>query len=143
MFLLPDGTLVVQLINFAIFFAVLSVVFLRPVSRAIRERREYLNSVTADYDRYQAEAGSLRAQAEGERAAARRDAQEAIAKARAGASNESAELSARYAAQAQSVVEAAHQSVAGELESARAGEAAIVRQLADLILERTISGSAK
>jgi|SRR5579863_3667295 len=112
MFLLPDGTLVVQLINFAIFFAVLSVVFLRPVSRAIRERRDYLNSLTTDYDAYQAEANALRAQAESERAGARRDAAAAIAKARASASNESAELGARYAAQVQATVDGAHQTVA-------------------------------
>jgi len=38
-FLSVDGTLVVQLINFAIFFAVLNVVFLKPVAAAIRKRR--------------------------------------------------------------------------------------------------------
>ena len=65
MFLAPDGTLLVQLANFAIFFALLSVVFLRPVSAAIRKRREYLNSLTSDYDSYQAQANALRAQAEG------------------------------------------------------------------------------
>jgi F-type H+-transporting ATPase subunit b len=141
MFLAPDGTLWVQLVNFAIFFALLSVVFLRPVSRAIRKRREYLNSVTADYDSYQAQANALRAQAEGERATARRDAESAISKARADASNESAELSAQYAARVQSTVEGAHQTVASELDGARSGEAALVRQLADLMLERTISGA--
>ncbi|HVA27845.1 MAG TPA: hypothetical protein VNF68_06675 [Candidatus Baltobacteraceae bacterium] len=138
MFLLPDGTLWVQLVNFAIFFAVLSVVFLRPVSRAIRERRNYINSLTADHDTYQAEASALRAQAEAERAAARRDAEAVIGRARAQASNESAELSAQYAAQAQATVDAAHQTVAGELDAARGGEAGIVAKLADLMLERTL-----
>ena len=50
-----DGrTLVVQLVNFAIFFVVLNFVFLRPVSAAIRKRREYINSLVTDYDQYQA-----------------------------------------------------------------------------------------
>ncbi len=138
MFLLPDGTLWVQLVNFAIFFAVLSVVFLRPVSRAIRERRNYINSLTADHDTYQAEASALRAQAEAERAAARRDAEAVIGRARAQASNESAELSAQYAAKAQATVDAAHQTVASELDAARSGEAGIVAKLADLMLERTL-----
>ena len=71
-FLSIDGTLVVQLINFAIFFAVLSVVFLRPVATAIARRREYINSLVSDYDRYQANAHDLRAEADGIRAAARR-----------------------------------------------------------------------
>lgn len=63
-FLSVNGTLVVQLFNFAIFFAVLYVVFLRPVAAAIGRRRQYINSLVSDYDRYQAEAASLRAQAE-------------------------------------------------------------------------------
>ncbi len=138
MFLAPDGTLFVQLLNFAIFFAVLSVVFLRPVSRAIKQRREYINSVTADYDKYQGEANSLRAQAEAERAGARRDAEAVIGKARAQASNESAELSAQYTATAQATIDAAHQTVASELDTARASETGIVAKLADLMLERTL-----
>ena len=73
MFLSIDGTFIVQLINFAIFFAILNVVFMRPVSRAIVARREYINSVTNDYDRYQAETKALRTQAESIRAAARRE----------------------------------------------------------------------
>ena len=40
----------VQLINFAIFFAILNVIFLRPVSAAIRRRRAYINSVAADIE---------------------------------------------------------------------------------------------
>ena len=143
MFLAPDGTLWVQLVNFAIFFALLSVVFLRPVGRAIRERRQYLNSLSADYDAYQAEAGTLRAQAEGERSAARHYSETAIAKARAQASNEAADLAAQYAAKVQATVDAAHQTVASELDAARRNESVIVRELADMMLDRTISGSAK
>ena len=45
MFLRIDGTFFVQLVNFAIFFAVLNVVFLKPVGAAIRKRREYIESV--------------------------------------------------------------------------------------------------
>ena len=139
MFLQLDGTFWIQLINFAIFFALLNVLFLRPVSRAIRQRREYLNSVTSDYDRYQAEAKALRAQAEDVRLGARRQAEAVITAARAGASNEAAALSAQYAAQAQSTVESAHATVQGEVQAARANEDAVVKQLADLMLQRTVS----
>ncbi len=139
MFLQPDGTFWVQLINFAIFFAILSAVFLRPVSRAIRERRAYINSVTTDYEKYQGEGSKLRAEAESIRAAARREAEATIAKARADASNKAAEISSQYAAQAQSTVESAQKTVAQELTAARAGEETVVRQLADLMVERTVS----
>ena len=139
MFLQLDGTALIQLINFAIFFAILNVVFLRPVGRAIRERREYINSLTNDYDRYQAEAASLRAQAENIRAAARREAESSLAKSRAETSNEVAALAAQDAQQTSQVIEAAHATVAGELEAARATETKAIRELADLMLERAVS----
>lgn len=143
MFLQPDGTFWIQLINFAIFFALLSVVFLRPVSRAIRERRQYINSVASDYEKYQTEGGALRAQAESIRATARREAAATIAKARADASNQAADISSQYGSQAQAAVESAHKTVADELNTARVGEETVVRQLADLMLDRTVTESGR
>ncbi|HUA09366.1 MAG TPA: hypothetical protein VMA98_08840 [Candidatus Acidoferrales bacterium] len=139
MFLQLDGTFLVQLVNFAVFFALLSVVFLRPVSAAIRRRREYINSLTTDRDAYQAQGKSLREQAESLRAAARRDAESTIGKARAEASNTAAELAASYGANVQATIEHAAKTVAGELDAARVNEPAVVQQLAEMILERTIS----
>ncbi len=139
MFLQLDGTFWIQLINFAIFFALLNVLFLRPVSRAIRQRREYINSVTADYDRYQGEAKALRAQAEDVRLGARRQAEATIAKARADASNQAAQLATQYNAQAQSTIESAQATVASELQAARSNESDLVKQLADLMVQRTVS----
>jgi F-type H+-transporting ATPase subunit b len=141
-FLSIDGTLIVQLVNFAIFFAVLNVVFLRPVAAAIAKRREYINSLVSDYDRYQEEARELRAAAESVRAAARREAEQRVAAARAQGSNEAAELSTRYSAQAQSVVEQAQQTAKSELDAARAGESEAVRRLAGLMLERVLPEAA-
>jgi F-type H+-transporting ATPase subunit b len=143
MFLSPDGTLLVQLVNFAIFFALLNVLFLRPVGRAIRKRREYINSVTTDYDAYQAQAKALHEQAASVRAAARRDAEATIGQSRAQASNTAADLSTGYSQQVQQTVERATQTVAGELDAARAQEPALVRQLADLMVERTMSETAR
>ncbi|MBV8532057.1 MAG: ATP synthase F0 subunit B [Candidatus Eremiobacteraeota bacterium] len=137
-FLSIDGTLVVQLINFAIFFAVLYVVFLRPVATAIAKRREYINSLVSDYDRYQAEARDLRAQAQNIRLAARRDAEHRVASARAQASNEAADLSNRYSERAQRIVEDAQRTAQSELDAARSGESGAVRRVADLMLERVI-----
>ncbi len=139
MFLSLDGTFFVQLLNFAIFFAVLNVVFLRPVSRAIVKRREYINSVVADYDTYQAQAKALRDQDERLRAEARREAEQAIAKARAEASNETARLAAEYAGRVQATIEEAQREVAQELGAARAGEERIVAALSDLMVERALS----
>ncbi len=142
MFLKLDGTFVVQLINFVIFFAILNFVFIRPVSKAIVKRREYINSVTNDYDRYQAEASSLRTQAESIRAAARREAEAALSKARAEASNQAAALSTQYNQEVARTVEDANRTVASELLAARSGEGQIVRDLADLMVDRTLTEAA-
>jgi F-type H+-transporting ATPase subunit b len=137
-FLCVNGTLIVQLINFAIFFAVLNVVFLRPVAAAIRKRREYINGLVSDYDRYQAEAQSLRAKAETIRSTARREAEHRVAEVRAQASNEAAEISARYSQKSQSIIEEAHATVRNELDAARTDDAGTVRRIADLMLDRAV-----
>ncbi len=142
MFLKLDGTFVVQLFNFAIFFAVLNVVFMRPVSRAIVQRREYINSVTNDYDRYQAEAASCRTQAESIRAAARRDAEAHVSRSRSDASNESAALSAQFNEQVAAAVADADRTVAQEVAAARAGDRRLVSELAEMIVSRTIEQAA-
>lgn len=139
MFLQPDGTFWVQLLNFAIFFALLNVVFLRPVGAAIKKRREYINSVTADYDTYTHDAAKLAAQAEATRAAARREAEQTLTKARAQISNETAALATEYGAKSMQTVEEAHATVQSELATARAGEGKTVEDLANLMLERTMS----
>lgn len=138
MFLKLDGTFFVQLLNFAIFFAILNVVFMRPVARAIAKRREYINSVTADYDRYQAEGNALRTQAEAIRAAARREAEQLAAQARAQASNESARLSSEFSQQASEKVRAAHETVESEVQAAKSTEEHAVRELASDMLARAV-----
>jgi F0F1-type ATP synthase membrane subunit b/b' len=128
----------VQLINFAIFFAILNVIFLRPVSAAIRRRRAYINSLVSDYDEYQAQAKSLREQAEGVRASARLDAEQRVVAARAAGSNEAAELATRYSQRAAGIVGEAQQTARRELDEARAGESEAARSVADFMLDRVI-----
>lgn len=140
-FLSLNGTIVIQLINFAIFFAILNVVFLRPVAAAIRRRREHINGVLADYERYQAEAKALRDESERVRASARRDAEQRVAAARAKTSNEAAELAAEYARKAQIIVEEASARVSSELDAARATQGPLVRGLAELMVERVTAES--
>ncbi len=138
MFLLPDGTFWVQLINFAIFYAILYVVFLRPVQRAIAKRREYIDGLTTDYDRAQAEATELRAQAEAIRNEARRQADHILATARNDAGNEAARMSTEYAQRVQAIVEGAHATVAQEVDAIRPREDAIAGELAAEIVGRVL-----
>ncbi|HET9394150.1 MAG TPA: ATP synthase F0 subunit B [Candidatus Rubrimentiphilum sp.] len=138
MFLSLDGTFFIQLLNFAIFFAILNLVFMRPVARAITKRREYINSVTSDYDRYQAEGNALRAQAESIRAAARREAEQLAAKVRAETSNESADVSAKFAQQASEAIQHAERTVEAELAAARSHDKRTIDELADEIFARAV-----
>ena len=142
-FLSVDGTLIVQLVNFAIFFAFLNVVFLRPVGRAIAKRRAYIDGLVADYDEYQEEGKRLREEAEAIRADARRKAEQAVATARAAASNEAAEISSRYGQQAKSAIDAAQNTAAAELEKARGREAEAMRGLAEIMLDRVVPEAAR
>lgn len=143
MFLIPDGTAIVQLVNFAIFFAILNVLFLRPVGKAIRERRDYINGVTNDYDRYRAETASLKMQAESVRAQARREGEQLLAKARGDGSNQAAEIAAQFATVSSQTVEEARRTVADEMEAARARQENAARELADLMLARAVPEAAK
>ena len=138
MFLLPDGTFFVQLINFAIFYAILNVVFLRPVQRAIAKRREYIEGLTNDYDRAQAEASDLRAQAEAIRADARRESDHILAAARNEAGNEAARMSSEYGQRVHAIVEGAHATVAQEVDAIRPREDGIASELAVQIVGRVL-----
>lgn len=138
MFLLPDGTFWVQLINFAIFFVVLNWVFLRPVGNAIAKRRAYIESLTSDYDRAQAQATELRNRADALRADARREAEATIARGRADAQNEAVRLGSEYSARGAEILEAARTTVEGELAAVRPSQEALATELAHAILRKVL-----
>lgn len=136
MFLSLDGTFWIQLINFAIFFAILNVVFMRPVGEAIKKRRAYIDSVQSDFEGHERQAKSIRAEAEQKRAAARRSAEEAVVKARAEAETEAGQLAAATGARAQAITDDARRTVAAEVEAAKAREGELSAALATTLLSR-------
>ncbi len=141
MFLLPDGTFWFQLINFAIFFAILNVVFLRPVGDAIKKRRAHIDEVQSDYERYAKQTSSARADADGRRATARREADETIAKARVEAEREAQLALEGQTAQAQAIIEQARATVALETGAAKAREGELSQALAKALLDRALGGT--
>ena len=138
MFLLPDGTFWIQLALFAIFFAILNVVFLRPVGEAIKKRREHIEGVQADYDRYAHQVAGFRAEAESKRATARREAEEIVTRAKAAAETEGATLVGTQGEKAQQIVDAARATIATEVSAARTREPDLAQNLARTLLERAI-----
>ena len=143
MFLQLDGTLWIQLINFAIFFAILNVVFLRPVGEAIRKRRAYIDSVLADHERYAREVKALRADADAKRAEARREAAEYFAASRAEAAAEAAVIASEHAGIAAGLVTQAHETVQAEVQVACRREPELVDALARSLLQRALGVLAK
>ncbi|MEA2719800.1 MAG: synthase, partial [Candidatus Eremiobacteraeota bacterium] len=84
-----DGTLIVQLVNFIVFLAILNAIFFKPVGAAIARRRAFIDGLRHDIEQLHGEAKTLRGRAEERRAAARREADELIARARVDAGKES------------------------------------------------------
>src|ERR1700736_945806 len=137
-----DGTLLVQLVNFIVFLAILNAIFFKPVGAAIARRRAFIDGLKHDIEQLQSEAGALRGQAEERRAAARRGADEAIARARGEAGKEADAIVAAAQSRASEIVVEAHGEVAHELAAARADEPRVVDALADEMLGRALGGLA-
>jgi F0F1-type ATP synthase membrane subunit b/b' len=143
MFLQLDGTFWVQLINFAIFYAIVRVVFLNPVGKAIAERRAYIDGVQSDYVQYTSAVKALRAEAEAKRAAARREAEELVSKARAAANEEAQRVAAEYAEKASAIANQARATVESELAAARQREPELAATLGDELLQRALEALAR
>lgn len=141
-FLSVNGTFWVQLINFAIFFAILNVVFLKPVGRALAKRRAYLDSLSVGYESANGEFYRLQSEMENKRAAARREAEATLSKARAETSNETAAIATDFGRRAQATVEKAHETANAELQAAKANEDATARELAGMMVERVFADEA-
>jgi len=141
-FLQIDGTLIVQVVNFVVFIILLNIVFLKPVGAAIAKRRAYIDGLKHDVEGAEFEIKTAQSRAEERRAAARREAETAIAKARVAAQNEAAALIEDYQQRASVIVEQAHQEVQREIAAARTGEPQVVESIAQSMLERAIGSGA-
>ena len=138
MLLSLDGTLVVQLVNFVIFLAILNAIFLKPVGAAIAKRRAYIDGVASDIEKFEAERKALGVEADEKRAAARRAADATIGAARAAGQNEAAVIVADHQAQANAIAAEAQATVALEIAQARMTEHDVVESLAQTMLERAV-----
>jgi F-type H+-transporting ATPase subunit b len=142
LFLQIDGTLIVQVVNFVLFIILLNIVFLKPVGAAIAKRRAYIDGLARDIEVASTEIKTARGTAEERRAAARREAEAAIAKARAEAQNDAVDVVTDYQRRASVIVEKAHEEADAEIAVARAREPQIVESLAQTMLERAIGPGA-
>ena len=142
MLLALDGTLVVQIVNFIVFLAIMDVIFFRPVGAAIARRRAYIDGLKHDIETLDQDVKSLRGQAEAQRAAARREADEAIAQARIAFGKETDAIVAEAQGQAMEIVRRARTQVETEIQAARGQEPRIVDALAGEMVARALGGAA-
>ena len=138
MLLSIDGTFIVQLINFAIFFALVNAIFISPVRRSIVARRQFIDGVTRDYEGYRGEAVRLRTEAQGLLSAARRDAEATFAQARVEGQRRAAEITVSYGGQATHEIDRAHEQVAREVAAARVHEDRLVREIGDQLTAQAL-----
>lgn len=139
---ISEGTLLVQLLNFIVFLAILNAIFLRPVGAAIAARRAYIDSVGADIAQFEGDLKALRAQASDKRSDARRRADARIAEQRAQAQAEAGAIVADHQVQASAIVAEAQATVALEVAQARLTEATVVEGLAREMLDRAVGPQA-
>jgi len=142
MLLALDGTVVVQIVNFIVFLAIMDVIFFRPVGAAITRRRAYIDGLKHDIETLDQDVKSLRGQAEAQRAAARREADEAIAQARIAFGKETDAIVAEAQGQAMEIVRRARTQVETEIQAARGQEPRIVDALAGEMVARALGGAA-
>ena len=137
-----DGTLVVQLINFVVFLAILNVVFMKPVGAAIARRRAYIDGLKHDFESLQRDEHELRSQAEARRSGARREADETLAKGRVAAAQQADAIVAAAQGRAAEITAKAHADVQQEVTAARADEDRVVDALAGDMVGRALGGVA-
>lgn len=142
MFLQLDGTLIVQVVNFVLFIVLLNIVFLKPVGAAIAKRRAYIDALKHDVEAALLDVKTAHSKAEGLRAAARRDAEVEIAKARAATQTEALDLIGGYQDRAIAITEKAHEDVEREIAAVRTSEAQVVESIAQSMLDRAIGPGA-
>jgi|SRR5271166_4936924 len=138
MLLSIDGTFLVQILNFILFWVLLNYFFLAPTRRAIEARQAHIAGLYSEGDAFTAQAKELQAQADAILDAARRKVDEAMRAAAARASDEAHAIERKASEEAAASVALAHATVAGERIQALAKQGPFVEELARTMAERAL-----
>lgn len=136
MLLSIDGTFLVQILNFILFWVLLNYLFVGPTRRAIEERRSYVEGLYREGDDLAAKATALKAQADGILTEARRRTEEAMRAAAGQAADEVHTIERKATEEAAATMQLAHGTVANERQQALAKQQAFVTELARSMVER-------
>jgi|SRR5579872_3116641 len=138
MLLSLDGTLVVQVINFGIFYLILNAVFIAPTRKARMERYERLRKIEEETETLVKQARRIRAETAAFLAAAYREADARISRAEAEANRRAGEIVAAAYADAKAKAEEARKIVESEMQAIQAARSRNIDELASLMLGRVL-----
>lgn len=140
MLLTLDGTFLVQILNFVVFWILLNWLFIAPTRRAIEERMRFVSKLHSDADAARARAAAQHAEAAALLDEARRRTDEAIRDGAARAATASKEIERRALEEAAATIALAQAEVASERAAAVAKQSIFVGELARSMAQRALDG---
>ena len=138
MLLTIDGTFLVQMLNFVVFWVLLNFVFIAPTRRAIEERMAVIAGQQREAQALRDRAAALRAEADSLIDASRRRTEEIMREAAARAATEAHAIERKSADDAATSVAAAHATVASERAQATEKQGVLVADLARAMVTRAV-----
>jgi F-type H+-transporting ATPase subunit b len=136
MLLSIDGTFLIQILNFILFWVLLNFLFIAPTRRTIEQRQRYVAGLYREGDEFAAKAAQLQARADGILNDARRQTEEAMRAAAARASDDVHSIERKASEEAVATIQVAHATVASERMQALDKQQAFVAELAHDMVER-------
>lgn len=134
-----DGTLLVQILNFVVFWVLLNYLFIGPTRRAIEARQRFIAEQYAQADALAARARDLQAQADATLDGGRRTVDEAMRAAASQASDEAHAIERKASEEAAATIALAHATVASERAQAIEKQGPFVSELARTMAQRALS----
>jgi F-type H+-transporting ATPase subunit b len=138
MLLSLDGTFLVQILNFVVFWMLLNVLFIAPTRRAIETRQRFIETQYREADEFSARARALQAQAEAIIDEARRKTEEAMRAAAAEGAEESRAIERKALEEVAATIALAHATVANERAEAVAKQGPFVEELAQSMVDQAL-----
>ena len=138
MLLTIDGTFLVQILNFVVFWVLLNYVFIAPTRRAIEERLRLIAATQRESRELRERAAALQAEADALIDAARRRTEEIMREAATRAAAESHDIERKASDEAAASVALAHAAVASERAHATEKQGLLVQELARAMVNRAV-----
>lgn len=138
MLLTLDGTFLIQILNFVVFWVLLNWLFIAPTRRVIEERQRLIAGRYEEGRSLRGQAALLRAQAEEALDAARKRTGELVRDATSRAAAEADEIERRAATEAAATMQVAHATVAAERSDAVAKQGPFIADLSRAMADRAL-----